>query len=157
MPPRSPWREVAAQKMWPVPEVAVTVLCTLDDGCGWHPKHVERTCRIINILLCVASRWKLLIQISDARNHKHKIGQSVWIAYHVTTTFDTFSFIKPFYLLILTCIRNTTLYTYKTEISILKSNLRIHYTSYKQTYFNLMMSYLYCCTVHFVESLYHTN
>ena len=31
--------------------------CTPDDGCGWHPKHVERTCRIINRLLCVASRW----------------------------------------------------------------------------------------------------
>ena len=30
------WREVAA-----VPEVAVTVLCIPDDGCGWHPKHVE--------------------------------------------------------------------------------------------------------------------
>jgi len=24
-----------------VPEAAVTVLCTPDDGCGWHPKHVE--------------------------------------------------------------------------------------------------------------------
>jgi len=28
-----------------------------DDGCVWHPKHVEWTCRIINRLLCVASRW----------------------------------------------------------------------------------------------------
>jgi len=26
---------------WPVPEAVVTVLCTHDDGCGWHPKHVE--------------------------------------------------------------------------------------------------------------------
>jgi len=34
----------------------VTVLCTPGDGCGWHPKHVEWTCRIINRLLCVASR-----------------------------------------------------------------------------------------------------
>ena len=50
-------REVAAQKIWPVPEAVVTVLCTPDDGCGWHPKHVEWTCRIINRLLCVASRW----------------------------------------------------------------------------------------------------
>jgi len=24
----------------PVPEAAVTVLCTLDDGCDGHPKHV---------------------------------------------------------------------------------------------------------------------
>jgi len=30
------WREAAA-----VPEDVVTVLCTPDDGCGWHPKHVE--------------------------------------------------------------------------------------------------------------------
>jgi len=29
-----------------------TVLCTADDGRGWHPKHVEWTCRIINRLLC---------------------------------------------------------------------------------------------------------
>ena len=35
------WREVAAQKIWPVPEAVVTVLCTTDDGCVWHPKHVE--------------------------------------------------------------------------------------------------------------------
>jgi len=50
LPPTWPWprwREVAAQKIWPVPEAAVTVLCSPDDGCGWHPKHVERTCRII--------------------------------------------------------------------------------------------------------------
>ena len=51
------WREVAAQKIWPAPEAVVTVSCTSDDGCGWHPKHVEWTCRIINKLLCVASRW----------------------------------------------------------------------------------------------------
>jgi len=54
------WREVAAPKIWPVPETVVTVLCTLDDGCGWHPKHVEWTCRIINRLLCVASRWTII-------------------------------------------------------------------------------------------------
>jgi len=28
------WRVVDAQKIWPVPEAVVTVLCTLDDGCG---------------------------------------------------------------------------------------------------------------------------
>jgi len=27
-------REVAAQKIWPVPEAVFTVLCTPDDGCG---------------------------------------------------------------------------------------------------------------------------
>jgi len=53
-------REVAAQKIWPVPEAVVTVLCTPDDGYGWHPKHVEWTCRIINRLLCVASRCKVI-------------------------------------------------------------------------------------------------
>jgi len=36
------WMEVAAQKIWPVPEAVVTVLCT-DDGCGWQSKHVEWT------------------------------------------------------------------------------------------------------------------
>ena len=30
------WRKVVA-----VPEAAVTVLCTPDDGCDGHPKHVE--------------------------------------------------------------------------------------------------------------------
>ena len=43
-----------------VPEAVVTVLCTPDDGCVWHPKHVEWTCRIINRLLCVASRWTII-------------------------------------------------------------------------------------------------
>ena len=47
-------------KIWPVPEAVVTVWCTPDDGCGWHPKHVEWTCRIINRLLCVASRWTII-------------------------------------------------------------------------------------------------
>ena len=42
-------------KVWPVPEAVVTVLCTPDDGCVWHPKHVEWTCRIINRRFCVAS------------------------------------------------------------------------------------------------------
>jgi len=42
---------------WPAPEAVVTVLCAPDDGCGWHPKHVQGTCRIINRLFCVASRW----------------------------------------------------------------------------------------------------
>ena len=29
------------QILCPVPEAAFTVLCTPDDGCGRHPKHVE--------------------------------------------------------------------------------------------------------------------
>ena len=39
-----------------VPEAVVTVFCTPDDGRGWHLKHVEWICRILNRLLCVASR-----------------------------------------------------------------------------------------------------
>ena len=35
------WRKDVAQLLWPVPEAAVTVLCTPDDGCDGHPKHVE--------------------------------------------------------------------------------------------------------------------
>ena len=53
------WREVDAQKT-SLPKAAVTVLCTPDDGCGWHQKHVEWTCRIINRLLCVASLWTII-------------------------------------------------------------------------------------------------
>ena len=44
-------REVAAQKIWAVAGAVITVLCTPGDGCGWHPKHVEWTCRIINRML----------------------------------------------------------------------------------------------------------
>ena len=55
------WRAVAAQKkIWRLPEAVVTVWCTPDDGCGWDPKHVEWTCRIINRLLSVASRWTII-------------------------------------------------------------------------------------------------
>jgi len=35
------WREVAVPILRPVPEAAVTVFSTPDDGCGGHPKHVE--------------------------------------------------------------------------------------------------------------------
>ena len=38
------WRNIVAQILWPVPEAAVTVLCTPDDGCDGHPKHVEWFC-----------------------------------------------------------------------------------------------------------------
>jgi hypothetical protein len=43
-----------------ITEVIVTVLCTPDDGCGWHPKHVEWKFRITNGLLCVYSRWTII-------------------------------------------------------------------------------------------------
>jgi hypothetical protein len=35
------WRQVVAQILWPLPEAAVTVLCTPDDGCDGHPKLLE--------------------------------------------------------------------------------------------------------------------
>jgi len=54
------WREVAT-----VPEAVVTVLCTPDDGCGWHAKHVDWTCRIMNRLLCVVSRWTIINLAND--------------------------------------------------------------------------------------------
>jgi hypothetical protein len=38
---RPHWRKVDALTPRPVPEVAITVLCTPDDGCDGHPKHVE--------------------------------------------------------------------------------------------------------------------
>ena len=47
-------------KIWPVPEAVVIVLCAPDGGCGSHPKHVQWTRRIINRLLCVASRWTIM-------------------------------------------------------------------------------------------------
>jgi len=37
---RSRWRKVVALTLWHVPEAAVTVWCTPDDGCDRHPKHV---------------------------------------------------------------------------------------------------------------------
>jgi len=39
---RPRWRKVVAlTRDMTVPEVAVTILCTPDDGCDGHPKHVE--------------------------------------------------------------------------------------------------------------------
>jgi hypothetical protein len=37
-------RKIVAQILWLVPETAVTVLCTPDDECNGHPKHVEWFC-----------------------------------------------------------------------------------------------------------------
>ena len=38
------WRKLFAQNLWPVPDSAVTVLRTPDDGCDGHPKHAEWFC-----------------------------------------------------------------------------------------------------------------
>ena len=41
-------------------QASLVTLCTPADEFGWHPKHVEWTCRIINRLLCVAPRWTIM-------------------------------------------------------------------------------------------------
>ena len=41
---RPRWRKVVALLLLPVPEAAITVLCTPDDGCDGHPKHVVYIC-----------------------------------------------------------------------------------------------------------------
>ena len=69
---------VDAQKIWPVPEIVVTVLCTLDDGRGWHPKHVEWTRRIINRLLCAASRWTVTNTVNICRLYGSTILCFTW-------------------------------------------------------------------------------
>ena len=55
------WRKVVAQILWPIPEAAVTILCTPDDGCNGHPKHVESDFAVNKYLHTVASSWILLI------------------------------------------------------------------------------------------------
>ena len=60
LPPKWPSLTTLEGGSCTAPEAVVTVLCTLDDGCGWHAKHVEWTCRIINRLLCVAALWTII-------------------------------------------------------------------------------------------------
>ena len=43
----------------------VTVLCTPDDGCDGHPKHVESNFAVNKYLHTVASCWILLIYKYD--------------------------------------------------------------------------------------------
>jgi len=78
-----------------VPAVVATVLYTPDDGCGWHSKHVEWTCRIINRLLCVASRWTIinvnwgfwfslhLSELSLSKKNSGKYCRKYWKCLHV--------------------------------------------------------------------------
>jgi len=58
---RPRWRKVVAQILWPVPEAAVTVLYTPDDGCDGRPKHVVSDFAINKYLHTVACYWILLI------------------------------------------------------------------------------------------------
>ena len=55
------WQKVVAQILRPAPEAAVTVLCSPDDGCDGHPKHVESDFAVSKYLHTVASCWILLI------------------------------------------------------------------------------------------------
>ena len=59
------WRKVVAQILWHVPEVAVTVLCSHDDRCDGHPKHVESNFAVNKYLHTVASCWILLVYLSS--------------------------------------------------------------------------------------------
>ena len=54
--------KVVAQILLPVPEAAFSVLCTPDDGCNGHPKHVEGFA-VNKYLHTVTSCWILLIYI----------------------------------------------------------------------------------------------
>ena len=68
--PKPRWRKIVAEILWPVPEAAVTVLCTPDDVCNGHPKHVEWF-SVNKYLHTVASCWILLIRSYNARNHEY--------------------------------------------------------------------------------------
>ena len=57
---RPRWQKVVALILWPIPEAAVTVWGTPDDGRGRRPKHVEKVCSNKH-LHTVASCWILLI------------------------------------------------------------------------------------------------
>ena len=80
-----------------VPEAVVTVLCTLDDGCGWHPKHVEWTCSIITRLPCVASHRTVINinlhfwdkQFSISKQFRHIGGWGGWTVVLIPLYFDT--------------------------------------------------------------------
>ena len=57
----------------------VTVLCTPDEGFGWCQKHVEWTCRIINRLLCVASRWTIVTINDTVFLWRRQVRYAPWI------------------------------------------------------------------------------
>jgi len=79
------------KKILPVLEAVVTILCTPDDGYGWHPKHVEWTCRITNIVVCVASRWTD-INIDPSHLERSQLGASK--TFYTTGTDGFFAGVK---------------------------------------------------------------
>ena len=54
---RPSWRKFVAMILWSVPEAAVTVLCTPDDGCDGHPKHVERDFAVNKYMLHLVASY----------------------------------------------------------------------------------------------------
>jgi len=75
LPPTWPSLATLEGGRFTVPETVFTVLCIPDVGCGWHPKHVEWTCRIINRLFCVASSWTGISRFSSLRFLQY---EAVW-------------------------------------------------------------------------------
>jgi len=74
-----------------VPEAVVTVLCIPDDGCGWQPKYVEWSCRIINRLLSVASRWTIInINTRMLRQHRPQSHLLTSFPFHVSLVSQPF-------------------------------------------------------------------
>ena len=53
--------ECCCSDIWPVPDAAVTDLCSPDDGCDGHRKRVENNFAVNRYLHTVASCWALLI------------------------------------------------------------------------------------------------
>ena len=56
-------------------------------GCSWHQKHVEWTCRILNRLICVASRWTIInvdffISLRDASSITYQRATVFTWAHH---------------------------------------------------------------------------
>ena len=68
--------------------------------CGWHPKHIEWTCRIINSLLCVASRWTVINTCSSLVTNPLLSVSSAVSCRKVTVIFSD-RLVKNFYRLLL--------------------------------------------------------
>jgi len=60
-----------------VPEAAVTVLCSPDDGCDGHPKRVESDFAVNEYLHTVASCWILLISVLEVCKIIDPVGCSL--------------------------------------------------------------------------------
>jgi len=61
------WREVAVPVLWPIPEAAVTVFSTPDDGCC-DTRNMYSDFAVNKYLHTVASGW-IFINIEQAKQH----------------------------------------------------------------------------------------